>query len=815
MNVFGKVISMPFGPIPTTEGPVNKLLSLNEHRWLSSPVSRSRDAMKHFSGLRVRLVGTVLLFIVPALALVLIFNRSDWIWADFLIGLLALAAAWIGGELFVRRRVKTIQNTALRFAAGDLTTRTGLLHDYSEFGALARALDTMAETLQRQIAQRERSETALLNRAHQQTVIAALGQFALREPDIIAFLNQAMVLVSQTLETEFCDVLEWLPDENLFRLRAGTGWKQGSVGQATMPSGSASQAGFTLESGEPVVVNDLNTEKRFQPSPFLQEHGVVAGITVNIQGHRHPFGVLGAHTSRRRSFTEDEVHFLFSVATLLAMAIERERTEPEIQKLAAFAKFNPNPVLEFSSEGNLTFFNDAAQTMASQLGEEDLDCLLPPDAEHIVQSSLATGQKKLNVETRPLKRVLSWSFHPIMASQVVHCYAEDITERLSLEEQFRQAQKMESVGQLAAGVAHDFNNVLTVIQGHSGLLLTRQTLSTAMTASIQAISFAAERGAGLTRQLLMFSRKQVMQPRPIHLKEVVDNLSKMLQRLLGETISLECKSPATLPPIKGDTGMVEQILMNLAVNARDAMPRGGRLIIGTDPVRISDEYALRNSQARPGDFVCLQVADTGTGMDAATMKRIFEPFFTTKEAGKGTGLGLATVYGIVKQHSGWIEVASQPGEGTTFKIFFPADTRPPEERTDVLQSAAHLRGNGETILVVEDEPVLRDLAQLILQDCGYTVVPASSGVEALTVWQKHQGSIDLLLTDVVMPDGLSGRDLAESLLGYKPGLKVLFTSGYNIDELNKDFGASGKSSFLQKPYSRSTLAKAVRDCLKV
>jgi two-component system cell cycle sensor histidine kinase/response regulator CckA len=255
------------------------------------------------------------------------------------------------------------------------------------------------------------------------------------------------------------------------------------------------------------------------------------------------------------------------------------------------------------------------------------------------------------------------------------------------------------------------------------------------------------------------------------------------------------------------------VLMNLAVNARDAMPKGGQLLISTEAVRIDEKYTRRHPDARPGDFVCLQVKDSGTGMDAATMKHIFEPFFTTKAIGKGTGLGLATVYGIVKQHAGWIEVASQPGEGTAFRIFLPVDARPSENQTELLTPATALRGNGETILVVEDEPVLRDLAQLILQDCGYRVVQAASGVEALTVWQRHQGAIDLLLTDVVMPDGLSGKDLAESLIGYKPALKVIFTSGYNVDDLGTEFIQNNRSHFLQKPYSRFTVAKAVRDCL--
>jgi signal transduction histidine kinase/CheY-like chemotaxis protein/HAMP domain-containing protein len=770
------------------------------------------DAMKQLSSLRVRLVGIVLLAVAPALALLVYFKQTS-LWLDFTMGFFALTAAWIGGELFVLRQVNSIMKTARRLAAGDWSSRTGLRDEATELGELADSLDAMAARLERQNQERETSEKSLLDRAHQQTVIAALGQFAVQNSGLGVLLSQTVMLVAQTLETEYCQVLELLPGGKVFRLRVGVGWKEGSIGRAEIDAGANSQAGYTLVSGEPVVVEDLQAETRFQAAPYLAEHGVVSGATVSIQGHEQPFGVLGVHTTRPRAFSEDEVHFLLAVSNLIALAVERDRTEPEIQKLAAFAKFNPNAVLEFSADGSVLFFNEAAQKMAAKLGQSHPGAVLPPEARDIVQTCLATGQNRLSVETRPGGRILSWSFYPILASQSVHGYVEDTTERSSLEDQLRQAQKMESVGQLAAGVAHDFNNILTIIQGHSGLLMSRPNLTPAMTTSIQAVSFAAERAASLTRQLLMFSRKQVMQPKSLDLKDVVANMSKMLQRLIGETIKLKCELPEQLPSIRGDTGMMEQVLMNLAVNARDAMPRGGELTITTGAVAVGEDYVRLHPEARAGDFVSLQVSDTGTGMEAATMKRIFEPFFTTKEAGKGTGLGLATVYGIVKQHAGWIDVQSEVGRGTTFQIFFPADNRPRQEQTEILQPAQQLRGNGELILVVEDEPVLRDLAQLILQDCGYRVLQAASGVEALEVWQKHHGSIDLLLTDMVMPDGLSGKDLAESLVGDKPELKVIFTSGYNVDDLGADLVKQIGSQFLQKPYSRFTLARAVRDCL--
>ncbi len=770
--------------------------------------------MKRLASVRFRLAGMVFLAVAPAL-LILHFAGSKSSWVGFLIGLLALAAAWVGGELFILRQVRALLAAVRGFASGNLSARTGKGDDKSELGELARSFDALADALEKQIYERERGERALVSRAHQQTVLAAVGQFALVASDLPALFNQVVLLLAQTLDVQYVKVMELQPDARTLLMRAGAGWQDGLVDTLTIEAEETSQDGYTLNSGEPVIVRNLAEDRRFETPAFLLEHGVVSTVTLVIRGgHGLPYGTLGVCTTRERVFSEDELHFLLAITTALAMAVDRQRTEPELQKLAAFAKLNPNPVLEFSNEGKLTFFNDAALRMANLLGEKHPGAVLPPDTEGIVQTCLATGRDRLDLETRRNGRILSWSFYPITTSAAVHCYVEDTTERTSLEEQLRQAQKMESVGQLAAGVAHDFNNILTIIQGHSGLLMSRPNLSPAMTTSIQAVSFAAERAASLTRQLLMFSRKQVIQPKVLDLKDVVANLSKMLQRLLGETIMLTCRSGPQLPPILADAGMMEQVLMNLAVNARDAMTKGGELLVQTDAVQIDESYAKLHADAHPGVFVRLQVTDNGTGMDAATIKRIFEPFFTTK-GNKGTGLGLATVYGIVKQHSGWIEVESELGRGTTFNIYIPATSRETTQSTGNADSptATLVRGGSETILVVEDEPVLRDLAQLILQDCGYRVFEAGSGVEALTVWQRCKGDVDLLLTDMIMPDGLSGKDLADSLTANKPALKVIFTSGYNVEDLNGDMSGQINTRFLQKPYSRSTLARAVRDCL--
>ncbi len=776
--------------------------------------------MTRFSSLRFRLVGTVFLAVAPASVLIYFGNKYcaahygfQLNWSEFVVGLLALGAAWFGGERFILRQVLLLSKAARQLGAGDLTSRTGLSAEGGELGELAHTFDAMAASLEERVNERERTEKVLLNRAFQQTVVAALGQFAMMSDDIGALLNQAVMLVAQTLEVEFCHVLELQPGGKFLLLRAGVGWKDGYVGTVQIPADSQTESGFTLTAGDAVAFDNLPAEKRFRGSSLLADHGVVSGVTVAIAGHGQSFGVLGAHTSRRRSFTEDEIHFLFSLATVLAMAVERIRSEQDLQKVAAFAQLNPNPALELNPDGAVTYFNQAALKLARSIGLDNPRPILPPNSDEIVRHCLETCQSKLSLQTVYQERTLSWAFHPVSASQVVHCYVQDITEQLSLEAQLRQAQKMESIGQLAAGVAHDFNNMLTVIQGHSGMMLSKPILPPELLDCAQAIYFAAERAAGLTRQLLMFSRRNVMRPQPLDLRAVVGNLSKMLQRVIGETVTLEFNPPTELPLVQADTGMIEQVILNLVVNARDAMPTGGTLTISTNPVELNAAYVQTNPEARLGASVCLRVSDTGCGMDAKTIAHMFEPFFTTKEVGKGTGLGLATVYGIVKQHDGWVEVSSEVGQGSTFNVFFPASGAPVKALSPESPVASVVQGGQETILVVEDELVLREMAHLILQDCGYRVLEAGSGAEALQVWEQHSNSIDLVLTDMVMPGGMSGRDLAVKLRDHHPRLKIIFTSGYNVEDSNTDFFHRGGTTFLQKPYTRLDLAKAVRSAL--
>jgi PAS domain S-box-containing protein len=387
----------------------------------------------------------------------------------------------------------------------------------------------------------------------------------------------------------------------------------------------------------------------------------------------------------------------------------------------------------------------------------------------------------------------------------------DVTAQRRLEEQLRQSQKMEAIGQLAGGVAHDFNNILTVIHGHASLLLTADLDDTGAR-SAQQITQAAERAAGLTRQLLAFSRRQLIQPRRLDMNKIVGNITDMLGRLLGEDVTLQLSYSTSPATVEADAGMMEQVLLNLAVNARDAMQRGGQLTVKISIVDVNETHVARHPEARVGNFVCVSKSDTGCGIAPENLPRIFEPFFTTKEIGKGTGLGLATVYGIVKQHQGWIEVESTVGKGSTFRFYIPyVGSSQIEAEKPTTQIT--VRGGTETILLVEDEKPVRELVARVLQKYGYNILQAATGAEAVEVWRRHKDEINLLLTDLVMPGNMNGRDLAEKLWVELPGLKVIFTSGYSADIVGKDFKLEPDVNFLQKPYHPQTLALTVRRCL--
>ena len=535
------------------------------------------------------------------------------------------------------------------------------------------------------------------------------------------------------------------------------------------------------------------------------------------------------HYSDETAYDQRDLEFLDSVGGHIALAIERRRAEDALRSSESMFRLlfahNPLPTWVFDVE-TLKFVqvNEAAVKQYGYSQEEfaamtSLD--IRPEEEHErfqkhLQEWYGRGRYQgFSKHKRKDGKVLDIELiaHPLhhAGRQVRLVVAQDITDRHQLEEQLRQAQKMEAVGRLAGGVAHDFNNLLMVIKGHTELLLNAANQTEHALRKIEQIDRAADRATSLTRQLLAFSRMQVLQPRVMNLNSVVEDMGKLLPRLIGEDIDLMIQMAGDLGMIRADASQMEQIVMNLAVNSRDAMPNGGKLVIETSNAELDQIYSTVHPIVRPGSYVCLAVSDTGTGMDAETQTHIFEPFFTTKEQGKGTGLGLSTVYGVVKQSGGFIWVYSEVGKGTSFKIYLPRVHEAAENPGKALPAGEVPRGT-ETILLSEDEQDVRDVAREFLESGGYTVIEARDGREALRIASEHPGKIDLLMTDMVMP-GMTGTELAGRLQQANSDLRVIYMSGYSEHAAAETTNGDSKVRLLTKPFSRVAVLRAVREVL--
>ena len=508
---------------------------------------------------------------------------------------------------------------------------------------------------------------------------------------------------------------------------------------------------------------------------------------------------------------------------------ERKRAEAALIRLAAIVESSDDAIVGKDLNGIITNWNKGAEKIYGHMAREVVGTsimrLIPADRhdeEGQIMEKIKRGESMKPFETlRQTKdgRLIdvSVTVSPIRDATDkiigVSNVARDITERRKLEAQLRQSQKMEAVGQLAGGVAHDFNNILAVIQMQSGLLKAGGNLSPAQLDSTDGIGAATQRAAMLTRQLLRFSRKENSQLRDLDLNRSINEMLKMLRRILGEDIQLQFKFDVQSLFVHADAGMIDQVLMNLAVNARDAMPKGGQFIIETSAVDFDKSVRAQSGRAGSGSLVCLSVSDTGCGIPPEVLPRIFEPFFTTKEAGKGTGLGLATVFGIVEQHQGWINVHSEVGHGTTFHIYLPQLTKISRQKPEQPTSSVMCGGN-ETILLVEDDVSLRASTRKILSQLGYRVLEAVNGVEALEVWKQNRDGIHLMLADLLLPGGMTGKDLGERLLKENPKLKVIYASGHSIEIAGKGFPLEEGVNFLTKPFQAQKLAQTVRACLK-
>jgi len=506
--------------------------------------------------------------------------------------------------------------------------------------------------------------------------------------------------------------------------------------------------------------------------------------------------------------------------------IERALLESE-QRFRSLIDNAADPILVLSKDGALRYLSPANERAlgyaASELVGTDGVLLVHPDDRARVKKVFKglfdhpdqIGQAQYRLRHRDGSwRTFSSVARNLIADRSISgivVNSRDITAQAALEEQLRHSQKMEAVGMLAGGVAHDFNNMLTAITSFAEFISTELPKGSKIEADLAQIRIAADRAVGLTRQLLAFSRKQVMQPRVLEVNLLVGGLDKMLRRLIGEDVELRTALSEGLPTVRADPSQLEQVLVNLVVNARDAMPRGGQLVIETECVTLDDAAAGPDQEVKPGRYLLIQVRDTGVGMDAATQARIFEPFFTTKTQGRGTGLGLSTVYGVVKQNGGHIRVESAPGQGTTFRVFLPASDSLPTLAALPLREIGDLRGH-ETVLVVEDEELVRGAVRTSLERLGYQVLCASDGDEACILARSHPGLIDVLLTDVIMPRQ-NGRQVADQLLQMRPGLLVIFMSGYAENAIVHHGVLEEGLEFLEKPFTQTALVRKIRQVL--
>jgi PAS domain S-box-containing protein len=555
-----------------------------------------------------------------------------------------------------------------------------------------------------------------------------------------------------------------------------------------------------------------------------------AWLGVPLKTPKATIGVLVVqHYENENAYDIRDLEFLSSVGGHIALAIERRRAEDALRKNEEMFRllFSNNPLPTWVLDRETLRFLEVNDAAVQQYGysRDEFRNMSLLDVDHVEEKENRVedfrkwsgdgryhGNWKHRKKDGKVLEVESVSHELNYAGRRVRLVvAQDVSARHLLEQQFRQAQKMEAVGRLAGGVAHDFNNLLMVIKGHTELLRNSMSPTDQFSKKIEQIERAADRATSLTRQLLAFSRLQVLQPRVMNLNEVVEDMGRLLPRLIGEDIDLEIRTAKKVGAIKADASQMEQVIMNLAVNARDAMPDGGRLLIETSNEELDSAYNTVHPIVRQGSYILLAVSDNGTGMDAETQAHIFEPFFTTKPQGKGTGLGLATVYGVVKQSGGFIWVYSELGKGTSFKIYLPRVDQPVVKSGSTQFASEVPRGTG-TILLAEDEQDVREVAKEFLESGGYTVIEARDGVEALNLEKTHEGAIGLLITDIVMP-GMSGQELAGRLQRKHAELRTLYMSGYS--ERAAAESAQGDSSIrlLTKPFSRSALLRAVHEIL--
>lgn len=682
--------------------------------------------------------------------------------------------------------------------------------------------------IQQDVSERKAAEAALRERASLASLISDVGLALAKGDTLHEILEQCTDSLVRNIDAALARIWTLNEADNVLELQASSGLYTHIDGaHARVPVGKL-EIGLIALKKSPHLTNDVAHDPRIGDPAWAQREGMVAFAGYPLVLEDRVVGVMAVFA--RQPLSQSTLQAMASVASQIALGISRKQAEAYLretnEKLQSLVRAAPLGIMILDREARVHQWNPAAERIfgwseAEVLGKPSPS--IPPAERAAFEKTLESdwrGIAQANSRSTRLRKdgsvvdVSIWTA-PLRDRQgrivaSLRIFA-DITDRLRLEEQFRQAQKMEAIGRLAGGVAHDFNNILTVISGFCDVALEGVAQHDPVVNDIVEIKKASDRAASLTRQLLAFSRRQILSPKVLDLNSLIRDMEKMLARILGEDIDLRMALQERLSCIEADPGQIEQVLLNLAVNARDAMPGGGQLFIETKDTVIDPAYAQLHLDAVPGEYVMLAVSDTGVGMNEDTRSHLFEPFFTTKSEGKGTGLGLATIYGIVKQSRGTISVYSEPGRGTSFKIYFPRlDSSGVANKLDTARPAA--AGGSETILVAEDEETLRGLAVRVLGKCGYRVLSASDGAEAMNIVETHDGPIHMLLTDVVMPKA-GGRQVAERAVRKFPEIKVLYISGYTDDSVVVNGVLEAEIAFLQKPFSPDALVRKVRHVL--
>lgn len=700
-------------------------------------------------------------------------------------------------------------------------SETNFLQHLASQVAIAIHQSELYQQAQTELAERKRAQMQLKVRVAQQAAVTQLGQMALADADLSALMETASTLVADQLQVAYSQILELLPEEKSLLLRAGVGWQPGLVGQQRIALGAESQAGMTLLGDQPVIVEDLRTETRFQGTALLRDHRIISGLSVSIQGQNTPFGVLAAYTTEQRQFTSDDIHFLQAVAQVLATAIDRHQAEQKIQEQAALLDIATDAIAVRDLEHKILFWSQGAQHLygweAAEILGQHADQVLFKEAPLLAEIHSAlheTGewQGELHKLTKSGQEVVVESRWTLVQDQAgpksILTVDTDITEKKKLEAQFLRAQRMESIGTLASGIAHDLNNVLAPIL-MAVQLLEKKLPDQKSQQLLQTLELNAKRGADLIKQVLSFARGLEGKRTILQVRHLIQEIKKIVEQTFPKSIQVHTQVPTDLWTVSGDITQLHQVLMNLCVNAHDAMPEGGTLTITAENRFVDSTYARLNLEAQIGSYIAITVADTGSGIPAQVLDRIFEPFFTTKELGQGTGLGLSTVVGIVKSHGGFVKVYSEVDKGTRFRVYLPAVRAietPAGEETELAP------GHGELILVVDDEVTIREVSQTLLEAHGYRVLTAKDGVEAIGLYAQYQSEISLALIDMMMPS-MDGPMTIRTLQAVNPQLNIIVISGLAPKNKLAEAASMGVKAFLSKPFTANELLNTLEDAL--